>query len=111
MFTLDGIRKFHGWTHACLSLLLDHLASIPATDYGKVLPAVGFSTLRAMKLRSFAMWSDSGERLPYNPEWAVEPSDNTHNATSPVPSFGSHSPLGSGEWIAPWNARWSVPNR
>ena len=42
MFTLDGIRKFHGWTHACLSLLLDHLASIPATDYGKVLPAVGF---------------------------------------------------------------------
>jgi hypothetical protein len=40
MFTLDGIRRFHGWTHACLSLLLDHLASIPATDYGKVLPAL-----------------------------------------------------------------------
>ena len=36
MFTLDGVRKFHGWTHACLSLLLDRLASIPASDYGKV---------------------------------------------------------------------------
>ena len=45
MFTIDGIRKFHGWTHACLSLLLDHLSSISATDYGKVLPAVGFPTL------------------------------------------------------------------
>jgi hypothetical protein len=40
------------------------------------------------------MWSETGERLPYNPEWAIEPSDNTANATSPVPIFGSHSPMG-----------------
>ena len=67
--------------------------------------------LKAVKLRAFSMWSETGERLPYNPEWAVEPSDNTHNATSPVPNFAEHSPLGSGEWMAPWNVRWSVPRK
>jgi len=66
---------------------------------------------KAVKLRALAMWSDSGKRLPYNPQWAIEPSDNSHNATSPVPSFAHHSPLGSGEWIAPWNVRWSVPTK
>ena len=29
MFTLDGVRKFHSWTHASLTLLLDHLSIIP----------------------------------------------------------------------------------
>ena len=66
---------------------------------------------RAVRLRTFSMWSESGERLPYNPEWAVEPSDNTYNATNQIPSFARHSPLGSGEWIAPWNVRWSVPTK
>ena len=46
MFTLDGIRQFHRWTHASFSLLLDHLSTIPATDYAKVLPEFGFPTLR-----------------------------------------------------------------
>jgi uncharacterized damage-inducible protein DinB len=46
VFTLDGIRQFHRWTHASFSLLLDHLSAIPATDYAKVLPEFGFPTLR-----------------------------------------------------------------
>jgi uncharacterized damage-inducible protein DinB len=46
VFTLDGIRSFHGWTHASFNLLLDHLSTIPATDYVRVLPAFGFPTLR-----------------------------------------------------------------
>jgi len=53
VFTLDGIRKFHGWTHASLSLLLDHLSSIPATDYAKVLPAIGLPTLREQVIHIF----------------------------------------------------------
>jgi len=52
---------------------------------------------KTVKWRSFDMWSEFGERLAYNPAWAVELSDNSHNATSRAPSFGSHSPLGSGE--------------
>ena len=68
MFTLDGIRKFHGWTHACLSLLLDHLSLIPATDYGKVLPAVGFPTLRAQVIHIFnceGFWIHTLQGLSY----------------------------------------------
>ncbi len=45
MFTVDGVRKFHFWTHDCLSLVLDHLSTIPASDYGKEVPGFGFPTL------------------------------------------------------------------
>jgi uncharacterized damage-inducible protein DinB len=68
VFTLDGIRKFHGWTHGCLSLLLDHLASIPATYYGKVLPAVGFPTLREQVIHIFnceGFWVHTLQGLSY----------------------------------------------
>jgi uncharacterized damage-inducible protein DinB len=68
VFTLEGIRKFHGWTHACLSRLLDHLASIPATDYGKVLPDVGFPTLREQVIHIFnceQFWVHTLQGLSY----------------------------------------------
>jgi len=65
----------------------------------------------AIKTPPIAMWSESGERLPYNPDWTVEPSDNTANATMPLPNYAGRSLLGSGEWIAPWNVRWSVPTK
>ncbi len=45
MFTLDGIRKFHGWTHASLALVLDHLATFPAADYGREVSGFGYPTL------------------------------------------------------------------
>ena len=47
MFTLDGIRKFHNWTHLSLGLVLDHLSTISPEEYTRELPAFGFSTLRA----------------------------------------------------------------
>jgi uncharacterized damage-inducible protein DinB len=50
VFTLDGIRKFHGWTHASLALLLDHLSALPTADYTEELPAFGFPTLRAQMI-------------------------------------------------------------
>ena len=31
--------------------------------------------------------------------------------TPAFPDFARHSPLGSGEWFAPWNLRWSRPDR
>jgi uncharacterized damage-inducible protein DinB len=46
VFTVDGIRKLHGWTHSSLGLLLDHVSTIPAADYEKALPAFGHPTLR-----------------------------------------------------------------
>jgi uncharacterized damage-inducible protein DinB len=68
VFTLDGIRKFHSWTHACLSTLLDHLSSIPAPDYEKVLPAVGFPTLREQMIHILnceAFWIHTLQGLSY----------------------------------------------
>jgi uncharacterized damage-inducible protein DinB len=53
VFTVEGIRKFHSWTHASLDLLLDHLATIPSDDYGKTLPGFGFPTLRKQVIHIF----------------------------------------------------------
>jgi len=62
---------------------------------------------KAIRFRTLGMWSDSGERLPYNPVWTEDASDNSHNATGSVPNFAGHSSLGSGEWFVPWRIRWS----
>src|SRR5271168_2630947 len=40
------MRKFHGWTHASLTLVLDHLSTMPASDYEKEVSSFGFPTLR-----------------------------------------------------------------
>jgi uncharacterized damage-inducible protein DinB len=53
VFTLDGIRKFHDWTHASLNLVLDHLSSIPTNDYARELPEFGFRTLREQAIHIF----------------------------------------------------------
>ncbi len=53
MFTVDGIRKFHGWTHASLDLVLHHLSTIPANDYVREVSGFGFRTLRAQTIHVF----------------------------------------------------------
>jgi uncharacterized damage-inducible protein DinB len=53
VFTVDGLRKFHGWTHASLNLVLDHLSSIPTNDYVRELSGFGFPTLRGQTIHIF----------------------------------------------------------
>ena len=53
MFTVDGVRKFHGWTHACLDVVLNHLSKIPVDDYGREVPGFGFGTLREQVIHLF----------------------------------------------------------
>jgi uncharacterized damage-inducible protein DinB len=53
VFTVDGVRKLHGWTHACLNLLLDHLSTVPADVYGKDVAGFGFPTLREQVVHVF----------------------------------------------------------
>ncbi len=53
MFTLEGLRKFHGWTHASLKVVLDHLSTIPPDDYVRGLPSFGFPTLREQAIHIF----------------------------------------------------------
>jgi len=50
MFTVDGLRKLHGWTHSCLNVLLDHVSNIPARAYVEELPHYSFPTLRGQMI-------------------------------------------------------------
>jgi uncharacterized damage-inducible protein DinB len=68
VFTLEGVRKLHGWTHACLNLVLDHLSTIPANDYAKEVPNFGFSTLRRQAIHIFnceGFWIQTLQGLRY----------------------------------------------
>ncbi len=68
MFTLDGVRKLHGLTHASLDVLLEHLATIPASDYGRELPSFGFPTVREQVIHVFnceGFWVHTLQGLAY----------------------------------------------
>ncbi len=68
MFTLDGVRKFHSWTHASLGLLLNHLSAISPEDYVRVLPAFGFPTLREQVVHIFnceSFWIQTLQQFPH----------------------------------------------
>jgi len=81
VFTVDGVRKFHSWTHASINLVLDHLSAIPGSDYGKEVPGFGFRTLRDQVIHIFnceGFWIHTLEGLPYGdrrPEECQEVAD------------------------------------
>lgn len=68
MFTVETVRKFHGWTHASLDILLDHLATIPASDYQRKLSGYSFATLRDHVIHILnceGVWIQSLQKMPY----------------------------------------------
>jgi uncharacterized damage-inducible protein DinB len=68
MFTLDGVRKLHGWTHGSLNLLLSHLSTMPEADYVKRVSGFGFPTLRAQTIHIFnceGFWVHTLQGLQY----------------------------------------------
>jgi uncharacterized damage-inducible protein DinB len=68
VFTLDGIRKFHGWTHASLSLLLEHLSTLSEGDYTKELPGFGSPTVRRQVVHLInceSFWIHALQGLPF----------------------------------------------
>jgi uncharacterized damage-inducible protein DinB len=68
VFTVDGVRKLHGWTHACLSLALDHISTIPANDYVTELTGFGFRPLREQTIHVFnceGFWIHTLQGLQY----------------------------------------------
>jgi uncharacterized damage-inducible protein DinB len=68
LFTVEGMRKLHGWTHASVSLVLDHLATVPAGAYEQVVPGFGFGTLREQAIHIFnceGLWIHSLEGMRY----------------------------------------------
>ena len=68
MFTVDGVRKFHGWTHASLNLVLDHLSTMPLNDYVTEVSGFGFRTLREQAIHVFnceGFWVHTLQGLRY----------------------------------------------
>ena len=53
MFTVDGVRKLHGWTHASLNLVLNLLSTMPTSDYVREISGFGFRTLREQTIHIF----------------------------------------------------------
>jgi len=68
------------------------------------------STWQARSGHLACRWTGLFEPGRSTPTWLQESSQGaSHNAVVPIPDFAAHSPLGSGEWIVPWNLRWSLP--
>ncbi|HET7102520.1 MAG TPA: DinB family protein [Terracidiphilus sp.] len=75
MFTVDGVRKLHRWTHRCLDAALDHLATLPESDYVREVPIFGFRTLRDQVVHVFnceRVWVYRLQGLPYVDRTTVE---------------------------------------
>jgi len=71
MFTIDGIRQFHTWTHLCLNVALDHVATLPIADYTRDIPGFGSPNLRAQVIHNInceAFWIHVLQGLPYTDE-------------------------------------------
>lgn len=71
MFTLDGIRQLHRWTHASLGLVLDHMSTMPPDDYGKEVPGFGFRRLREQVIHILnceGFWVHTLQRAPFTDE-------------------------------------------
>lgn len=69
MFTVDGTRQFHSWTHACLTRVLDHVSTIPASAYTKETLGFGSPTLREQVIHVFnceGFWIHSLQGLTYS---------------------------------------------
>lgn len=61
--------------------------------------------------RLVCRWSpEVGEAIRYDSSWIQEASvKKDWNVSPSIHNFATHSALGSGEWCAPWNIRWSLP--
>src|SRR5579872_6934654 len=71
VFTLPGVRKFHDWTHSSLTLLLNHLSTMPAAQYVKEVPGFGFPTIRAQVIHIFnceGFWIHTLRAIPFRDE-------------------------------------------
>ncbi len=69
VFTVEGIRQFHLWTHTCLTHVLDHLSTLPAGDYTREVPGFGFPTLRGQVIHIFnceGFWIHAVQGLRFN---------------------------------------------
>ena len=73
MFTLDGMRKFHGWTHQSLTLVFDHLATLSVADYSREIPNFGYPSLHTQVVHLLGCESRWVSRLRNLPGQSWDP--------------------------------------
>lgn len=75
MFTVDGVRKLHHWTHASLTLLLKHLSTLPLDVYTRELPNFGVNTVQKQTIHIFnceGFWISILQGLGYSDRSAAD---------------------------------------
>lgn len=57
-------------------------------------------------------WTELTRNAPPDRSWLQDfPAGHEALLAPLVPDLSAHSPLGSGEWMVPWDARWSLPEK
>jgi uncharacterized damage-inducible protein DinB len=75
VFTVDGVQKLHSLTHASLTLLQEHLSTIPPDGYEKQLPTFGFPSLQKQVIHIFnceGFWISTLQETNYIDRQPVE---------------------------------------
>src|SRR5260370_16523820 len=68
MFTKDGIRALHAWTHERLDLLLSHAAKLTPEEFVKELPGFGSASVRDQLVHIITCeegWVRDLQNIPY----------------------------------------------
>ena len=71
MFTKEGIKALHEWTHECLDLVFDHAAKLPEPLFTKEIDGFGIASVR--NLLTHILYCEEGwvlalQALPFT-EW------------------------------------------
>lgn len=76
MFTRDGVKALHGWTHASLDLVVEHARSLPADVLVREVPGFSLPSLRHQLLHVLSWESTWVLNLRGLPAVALAPDDH-----------------------------------
>jgi uncharacterized damage-inducible protein DinB len=75
MFTDDGLRALHRWTHERLDLLIEHCTALSATEFARELPGFGQSSVQTQFIHILGAedrWVRRLQDLPIQPWGAAD---------------------------------------
>ena len=114
MFTLPGVCKFYDWTQTSITLLLNHLSTIPSTEYAKEVPGFGFPTVRAQVIHILnceGFWINTLQAIPFDDEdpanWPAVSDARLLQSEVSIRTLNYLSRLSEENLIAPMELRFS----
>lgn len=114
MFTLAGVCKFYDWTHASITLLLNHLSTIPSIEYAKEVPGFGFPTVRAQVIHILnceGFWINTLQAIPFDDQdpanWPAVSDARLLQSEVSIRTLNYLSRLSEENLIAPMELRFS----